>query len=561
MKFLVLAILTMLVYNMTVAQEPTPFNMGRTRAFAGFFFFNDGKSLLHTITYKKDSLSSVQVKIAESNWSKKGWSTPKILHLTSGNESIPILNGNKLYFTTSIPLENTQTTDLNIWYSEMINDIWGMPVALSNLNTDKNDRLCFIDSNGSFYLSSERNGNYDLFRAERIDNQWKITPIEVWNSKADEAYVSINSELGIALIQRTEPGKHSEILISYRQGGHWLSPEPLNYPCKNTHPFYSQRTPMISDNSTFHFTQNGLLWWLSLSDLSSYNQNKIKHTNNPKIYPIKPAKPKEPHLFGNIMLKTNNGISFNKELNKIYLSQYTSDKDSVGNFYLKIFESELKNDTWEKPKIASFNNPVAPFEYHPVVSAYDNSIYYNSRAPVINPHKYESKNNIWQWTHSDSKPIAQTITASHDDYACQAKSGNLYFRSDHPGGKGLGDIYVCLFENGKLGNPVAIDALNSEFNENDLCIDPEERFIIFNRYSPISQEMQLYLSINTSKGWSKPRKITLLERSEDWELTPTISPDKKYFYYEVNSNIFRIELMKLFNKEELKSIRVHKPRE
>src|SRR5690606_8337123 len=203
---------------------------------------------------------------------------------------------------------------------------------------------------------------------------------------------------GIALLQRTEPGKKSELLISYKQENSWSRPESLIYPYKNLHPYYAQRTLMISsDLSTFYFTQNGLLWQQSLKTISGFNSNKIKHSRPHKPLPVASRTFGEPSLFGNVTLKTNNGISFTKQMDTIYISQYTNDKDSTGNFHIKVFESIWKNKRWKKPYPVAFNTPSAPFEYHPVVSPVDNSIYYNSRAALEKSTTYESKNNIWRW--------------------------------------------------------------------------------------------------------------------------------------------------------------------
>lgn len=119
---------------------------------------------------------------------------------------------------------------------------------------------------------------------------------------------------------------------------------------------------------------------------------------------------------------------------------------------------------------------------------------------------------------------------------------------------GGGDIYRSKFVNGKYQSPESVTDLNSTDNENDVCIDPFERFIIFNRYIEATREIKLFLSIRAGANWTTPRVITPLEKDTDWELTPTLSPDGKYFFYEVNSNILRVPVAELFTPEERRTL-------
>ena len=73
-------------------------------------------------------------------------------------------------------------------------------------------------------------------------------------------------------------------------------------------------------------------------------------------------------------------------------------------------------------------------------------------------------------------------SVSYDSYPSIAKNNNLYFNSDRMGGMGGMDIYVSYYLNGKYQKPTNIRNINSEHSENDLVVDPEEKFIIFNRY-------------------------------------------------------------------------------
>lgn len=72
-------------------------------------------------------------------------------------------------------------------------------------------------------------------------------------------------------------------------------------------------------------------------------------------------------------------------------------------------------------------------------------------------------------------------------YPSLARNNNLYFNLTRNGGQGGMHVYVSNFENGSYLDPIALKALNSSDEENDLVIYPDVRFIIFNRYIQINQ--------------------------------------------------------------------------
>jgi hypothetical protein len=543
------------------------FNNGRTRSYSGISFSKDGKTLFHTITWKKDSTGPLQSKIAVSTWKNNAWSEPLVLHFTNGSEYYPMLSAdeNRLYFSSFAPIPGKTGNDLNIWYSEKKEKGWGAPVPATELNSEKNERITYV-GNRVFYITSDRSGDYDIYSTHLRNGQWSaLQPETQWNSKAQEEYVSVYDGYGIAFVQRTQPTGETGIFYSTKTDQHWSEPQALEYEGKFTKAPYVHRFPCLSpDGGTFYVNTGTRLWQRSFKKILKKNSLSL-HVTIPAYRPL-PHKPRangEPELFGSILLKTNNGISFAPDMKTLYLSRYTQEKDSAGRQFIKLFESRYANNTWSDPVPLPFNEPATPFEYHPVVSPDGHTIFYNSRrAEPGSAVKYYAKNNLWYvnrlpdggW--SSPIMIKEIATPEYDDYATVARSGNLYFRSDRPGGKGGGDIYVSRLLNGTYQKPEAVIDINSKHNENDLCVDPGERFIIFNRYIDATEEMQLYLSIRTGNGWSPPRMIYQLERADEWELTPTLSPDGKYFFYEVNANIQRVELSSLFSTEEKKLLKL-----
>lgn len=526
----------------------------------------DGKTLFHVELFKDDGLSGGRYRVVKSVWKDDVWSAPTDLSLTSaGHEVSPVLSrdGRTLYFASTAPGPGeSEEGDLNIWYTEASGNGWSKPVFLHALNTDMADRFTHTDAAGNFYMISNKpSGNQDILITRLENGRW--TPpasVTEWNSPQEEEYVSVHSELGIAFLQRSTPGIATELLYSLKTNEGWSTPVPLSYADKHTQFPYVHRAPMLSpDGGTFYFVAQGLIWQQSAAELFRLNRIARK-APAPKPLPVPPTAADEPRVFGGLKLKTNNGISFTPDMNSIFVSRYTPERDTSGNQYMKIFESRRVGESWSDFAMTAFCKPGVPFEYHPVMDAKGKRLYYNSRAPVPGSAvPYVEKNNPWYtdrekngW--SDPVMLAPLSTDHYDDYISVAKSGTLYFRSDRPGGKGAGDIYVSYYQNGDYTPPTPVENINSVHNENDVCIDPEERFIIFNRYFDRTREIRLFVSIRDGKGWSQPRVITHLERASNWELTPTLSPDGQLFFFEVNSNIFFVETRSLFSAEEWKQI-------
>jgi len=126
--------------------------------------------------------------------------------------------------------------------------------------------------------------------------------------------------------------------------------------------------------------------------------------------------------------------------------------------------------------------------------------------------------------------MAQGINSSiYDSYPTLARNNNIYFNSDRVGGKGGMDIYVSYYVDGKYQNPINLKTINSPDVENDLVVDPDERFIISNKYIAADKSIDLYISHKRDGVWSKPQKLPKVNTSDKWKLTPTLSPDGEYF--------------------------------
>jgi hypothetical protein len=533
---------------------PSLFNRGRNDVFSGFCFSKDGKTLYYAPLYKPDSIAPYSIKISKISWNAGKWSTPEILDLGDGTASFPVLSENEdfLYFSSNALLPGAKKGgDLNIWRSQKKDGKWAIANPVQVLNSAHNERISHIDKDGTIYITSDRNGTYDVFCSKMIDGTFSTPmPMILWNSPMNEEHVAVYEDLGITFLQRTEVGIKTTVFYSLKKDGAWTALSPLVLNEENGHLSYAQSLPKLSpDGSTFYTIRNMKLWQQSFDGVMQRNGIQLRQKPPAhQLLTVAEREKTEAEVFYGDQLQTNNGISFTPDMKTIYLSRYTAERDSAGNPFIKLFESHWKHGKWTSPQAMPINHPSVPFEYHPVLSPDGKRLLFNSCAAepgeVV---KYHSHNNIWyadklpnnEW--STPKMIKALATTAYDDYVSVTRTGTLYFRSDRPGGKGAGDIYKSRYENGHYQAPEPVSALNSAYDENDLCIDPDERFIIFNRYFAGSNEIQLFISNNTQNGWSSPRPLPFVEQRASWELTPTLSPNGKYFFYEVNSNILRIE--------------------
>ncbi|MEQ8808236.1 MAG: hypothetical protein RIE59_04140, partial [Imperialibacter sp.] len=84
--------------------------------------------------------------------------------------------------------------------------------------------------------------------------------------------------------------------------------------------------------------------------------------------------------------------------------------------------------------------------------------------------------------------------------------------------------------------------LNTADSENDLTIDPQERFVVFNRYLFDTNEVDLFISNNQGGSWTAPVPLDKINQAGVWELTPTLPAGGTYLLLEVDGKI-QVSLM------------------
>ena len=227
------------------------------------------------------------------------------------------------------------------------------------------------------------------------------------------------------------------------------------------------------------------------------------------------------------------------------------------NFNLwTILVSRFERGKWSTPEVAPFSGQYSDAD--PFITSDGSRFYFISKRPITG--KSTPDLDIWVmektaggW--SEPKNMGAPINSSGSEwYPTVAANGTIYFGSDREGGKGRTDIYRSRLVNGKYVEAENLgDAINTQFNEFEPLIAPDERFLIFMASGRPDGHggFDLYISYNRNGVWTKPANLGEKINSSGNEYSPTISPDGKYFFWTSTRGFADKPLEKRLNYQEL----------
>jgi len=274
------------------------------------------------------------------------------------------------------------------------------------------------------------------------------------------------------------------------------------------------------------------VWLISASpNFAQGVVQKDKRTNNTYAS----AEPlTEPTVFGNGLISTGDFDShpaFTPDGKGLYFVR------STPNFNLwTILVSQFANGKWGTPQVAPFSGQYSDAD--PFITADGSHFYFISNRPV--PGTATANLDIWVmdktatgW--SEPKNVGAPINSPGSEwYPTIAANGTMYFGSDRQGGKGRTDIYRSRLVDGKYTEAENLgDAINTQFNEFEPLIAPDESFLIFMAGGRADARggFDLYISYNRNGAWTKPVNLGDKINSAGNEYSPAISPDGKYFFW------------------------------
>lgn len=255
-------------------------------------------------------------------------------------------------------------------------------------------------------------------------------------------------------------------------------------------------------------------------------------------------------------LSTVNGISFTADGRTVYLTRRMPDSDSLGRPRVRIVAHRLTANAWSPPVPLPF--PGEYTDYQPVLSPDGTRLYFTSTRPLPGT-TAEVRQNIWfadataaGW--GQPAIVRELVTSGWDGHAVPTRSGRLYFVSERPGGRGGTDIWFVEPAEGRFGAPANVEAVNSELSESDLYVDPDERLMIFNRYVDSTRTLDLWISVRRDNRWETPHALSGIN-GPGWELSPTITPDGRYLFFQLDGTLQRVPMAGVLTADEL--VRFH----
>jgi hypothetical protein len=205
------------------------------------------------------------------------------------------------------------------------------------------------------------------------------------------------------------------------------------------------------------------------------------------------------------------------------------------------------NGKWTYPQIAPFCGRYSSYDTN--LSPDGNKLYYTSRRPLGGKGEPKKDNDIWVVTRTESgwsepKNLGLPVnTEGAENYPSVTKTGTLYFHRYEKDGKKDSDVFYSKFKNNRFAEPVRLsNSINSDYNEWDPFIAPDESFIIFGSVDRPEGHggCDLYISFRKKDGsWTKAVNMGNKINSRGHEFCPSVSSDGKYLFFMSSRSFYK----------------------
>lgn len=242
----------------------------------------------------------------------------------------------------------------------------------------------------------------------------------------------------------------------------------------------------------------------------------------------------EPKIFAASLIAPSNEYvgycAFSPDGNELYYAQ-TNDQWSVSRI-IRI----SANDLTRKELLLLKDNR---YEGEPFLTRDGNTMYFMAVLPPKNGQmwhadQYRATRNSDGWCRVE-RLDSIINTAASEWHVTVTDSNIVYFTSERLEGTSAlhGDIYRAEVYDNTFRNCVKLPApINSDFNDSDPLIAPDESFLIFHSNRPGGfGEHDLYVAFRENGIWSNPVNMGPKINSNGWEMAPTLTPDGKYLLY------------------------------
>ncbi|MCP4724956.1 MAG: hypothetical protein GY863_07970 [bacterium] len=204
----------------------------------------------------------------------------------------------------------------------------------------------------------------------------------------------------------------------------------------------------------------------------------------------------------------------------------------------EIFVTYMIDGKWTQPVQASWDSKYREGDF--AIAPDGRTLYFTSKRPLKGDTEEFEKVNIWKtvitgtgW--SEPEIAVDQINLKYlEAYPTITRDGIMYFFSRRPGGIGKADIYLSESDNGKYTDAVNLGkSINTEYEEWDPFIAPDESYIIFSSTKPESiGRDDMYISFKLDTGsWTTAIHMGDKLNSTKSQNRPYVTPDGKYLFF------------------------------
>jgi hypothetical protein len=203
------------------------------------------------------------------------------------------------------------------------------------------------------------------------------------------------------------------------------------------------------------------------------------------------------------------------------------------------YVTRLRDGAWTSPELIPFWETMAANGDF-VFSSDDKTMLYQVRTrtnagPISHIWRVEVTDTGW----GEQTPLPEPVNTPHfESFASDTADGTLYFFSRRPGGKGRSDLWRCALTDGKYADAVNLASLNTEYEEWDPFIAPDESYLIFCSTKPggLGRD-DLYITFKGKDGnWGPPVNMGAEVNSPGSENRPCVTRDGRYFFFTSTRN-------------------------
>ena len=226
---------------------------------------------------------------------------------------------------------------------------------------------------------------------------------------------------------------------------------------------------------------------------------------------------------------------FSPDGTEYYFAAARSDSDKAGIYWM-----QRMNNRWTRPEPAPFNSPEINHDMRFLADG--STIFFQSWRPLPGSNTPDALGCLWfSVRQKDGWGAPQPVMCGGEilraGYPDISSDGTLYFSTRDKNTRNV-DIHRSRLINGAYTAPENLGSpINTEYIEGDLCVSPDEKFIIVSCWERPDNtgggESDLYISFRQSDGnWTPLKNMGEMINTQYIENCPTISPDQRYFFFQ-----------------------------